>query len=96
MQAIVTKFIGPTNHRDSRYKATCPAGSLILNSDHSLNSEQNHVRVAQALIARLGWFHDETRGDLYGGWFYGATPDGNYTFVCCVDYAKVEPIPNAV
>lgn len=89
MQAIVAKFIGPTNTRGSRYKASCEAGSLTLSADPRLNSEQNHVRVAHALISKLGWFHDLNRGDRYGDWYYGGTPEG-FTFVCCVDYAKVD------
>jgi hypothetical protein len=88
MQAIQTRFLGPTNNRGSRYKATCEAGTLTLESDHRLGSEENHVRVARALITKLGWFHDAARGDTYGEWFYGGTPDG-YTFVCTVKYAKV-------
>lgn len=91
MQAIQTKFLGPTDRRGARYKATCEAGSLTLECDYKLGSEANHVAVAHDLIAKLGWFHDDKRGDRYGDWFYGATPDGSgYTFVCTVDYAKVQ------
>jgi hypothetical protein len=88
MQAIVTKFIGPTNYRGARYKATCEAGTLTLDSDHALGSEANHVRVARALIKRLGWFHDTARGDTYGDWYSGGTKDG-YVFVNTVAYAKM-------
>ena len=88
MQAIKTKFLGPTNSRGSRYKASCEAGSLVLGSDQRLGSEDNHVRVAHALITKLGWFHEPDRGDTYGDWFHGGTPEG-YTFVCAVPYAKV-------
>ena len=94
MQAIRTQFFGPTNHRNSRYKATCPAGTLTLTADDRLDFEQNHVRVARALIARLGWFHDGTRGDTYGDWFHGGMPDGSYVFVCTVEHAKVTPAIN--
>ena len=90
MQAIQTKFLGPTDRRGSRYKATCEAGSLTLEGDQALGSEDNHVRVAHALITKLGWFHETDRGDTYGEWFYGGTP-GGYTFVCAVEYAKVKP-----
>jgi hypothetical protein len=88
MQAIQTKFFGPTNTRGARYKATCEAGSLTLPMDYAINSEDNHVRVASALIAKLGWFHDINRGDTYGAWHYGGTADG-YVFVCAVSYATV-------
>jgi hypothetical protein len=88
MQAITTRFIGPTNSRGARYKATCEAGSITLGCDYALDSEGNHIRAAQSLIARLGWFHDGARGDRYGDWFHGGTP-GGYVFVCAVEYAKV-------
>jgi len=85
MQAIQTRFLGPTNTRGSRYKAVCDAGSLTLESDHSLGSEDNHVRVARALLARLKW----TTAD-YPDWYYGSSPDGKgYTFVCAVGYARI-------
>lgn len=89
MQAISTKFISPTNFRGSRYKASCEAGSLTLDADHSLSSEANHIRVARVLILKLGWFHDASRGDHYGDWHHGGTTTG-YVFVCVVPYTKVE------
>jgi hypothetical protein len=55
MQAIVTKFIGPTNHRGSRIKATAQAGSLTLSWDHALNSDGNHRAAALALVEKLKW-----------------------------------------
>ena len=72
MQAISTKFIGPSNVKGSRYKATNPDGkSVTLSSDHALNSDRNHLRVAVALRDKMGW-----KGELIGG----ATKDG-YAFV---------------
>lgn len=90
MQAITTKFIGASNNRGARYKASCDAGSVTVESDHSLNSEENHIRVARMLITKLEWFHDDSRGDTYGKWFHGGTKNG-YVFVCCVEYAEVKP-----
>jgi hypothetical protein len=60
--------------------------------DYAIGSEENHLRVARALIAKLGGFHSEGRGDNYGDWYHGGTPDG-YVFVCAVSYARVEPTP---
>lgn len=45
--AIVTKFLGPTNNRGSRVKATMPSGkSVTIDWDHALDSEGNHNRAA--------------------------------------------------
>lgn len=45
--AIVTKFLGPTNTRGSRVKATTPSGqSVTIGWDHALDSDANHTRAA--------------------------------------------------
>lgn len=72
MQAILTKFHGPTNVKGSRYSATCQAGRITLGADHTLNSEGNHIAVAQALAVKLRWD---------GKWHGGQLPSGNYCFV---------------
>ena len=92
MTIIETRFLGPTNHRGSRYKATAGngAGSLTVEADHRLGLEENHYHVARLLASKLGWFHDEQRGDHYGRWFGGGT-DRGFTFVCAVDYAELKP-----
>lgn len=61
-QAIQTKYIGPTNRRGSRVKAWANAGSLFLEWDDGLNSDQNHMAAAKALAAKLGW-----KERFYGG-----------------------------
>lgn len=72
-QAIVTKYLGPTNHRGSRVKATAQAGSITVSWDHALSVEDNHKAAARALVTRWGWD---------GDWHGGATPDGGgYVFV---------------
>ena len=91
MQAIYTKFIGPTDFKGSRYKASCDAGSVTLEADDRLDSVDNHVRVARALIQKLGWFHDDSRGDRYGRWFCGGISGGGYAFVCGVEHMEVKP-----
>ena len=73
MQAIVTKFIAPTNTKGSRIKATCQAGSVILHWDHALNPEGNHAAAAEALLAKLEW---------NGNWISGQLPDGSSVWVC--------------
>lgn len=61
MPAILTKFLGPTNTRGSRIKASAHSYvrnapvSLTLGWDHRLNPSLNHLEAAQALAAREGW-----------------------------------------
>lgn len=74
MQAIVTKFIGPTNYLGSRYKAKAAAGSVTVSADYSLGLVGNHTRAAESLARKLGWS---------GKWVGGGNPDDSgFTFVC--------------
>ena len=72
MQAIVTKYLGPTNARGSRIKATCQAESVTIEWDTSLNSERNHIAAAKKLATKLGWD---------GLWLMGYPPNGDGVFV---------------
>lgn len=54
-QAIQTKYLGPTNTKGSRIKATCAAGSLTVSYSHALDIGMNHVRAAAQLQEKLGW-----------------------------------------
>lgn len=55
MQAIQTKFRGPTNYRDSRIIARCDAKRRIYSWDHALGIEENHAAAARMLAQELGW-----------------------------------------
>lgn len=71
-QAITTKYLGPTNARGSRIKASSESGhSVTASYDHALNPVENHARAAIMLCEKLGW-----KGDLVPG----GTKDG-YVFV---------------
>jgi len=82
-QAIVTKYLGPTDYRGSRVKATAQAGSMTVPWDHALDPAENHRAAAFALAKRLGWARDPSwRTDWHGG----ALPnDTGYAFVCAED-----------
>lgn len=99
MQAIVTKYLGPTNSKGSRVKATCEARPRGLsvgwdygagNATGQSDIEANHNRAAVALIRSMGWL---------GTWARGALPSGGY---CYVSLARAEsmgyrtPHPQAV
>lgn len=76
-QAIVTKYLGPTNFKGSRVKATAEAGSVTLSWDDALGIEENHLRAAVALREKFNWHVTSLTADLIGG----ALPGGGYVFV---------------
>lgn len=56
MQAIETRYFGPTNTRGARIKATTASGiSRTVPYDHAENSEGAHWQAAKALAEQLGW-----------------------------------------
>lgn len=83
-QAITTKYLGPSNVRGSRVKASCQAGSLTLDWTHSLNGNENHMAAAQALANRLGWD---------GEWVGGFDRDGRGVFVQRTDQSVMIVYP---
>lgn len=85
MQAIETKYLGPTNSRGSRVKATCEAGSVVIEWDDALDSPENHDNAVRQLIARLDWA-SAARGDWYRGGLKGSR---GYVYVCTYATEKV-------
>lgn len=55
MQAIHTRYLGPTNHRGARIIASCDARRAIVPWDYSLNVSDNHQVAARSLAHDLGW-----------------------------------------
>jgi hypothetical protein len=53
MQAVITKYLGPTNSRGTRIKAISWSGSATVGYDYSLNSGDNHKAAAQAICDNL-------------------------------------------
>ena len=76
MQAILTRFLCPTNSRDARISAQCAAGRVVVPYAHELNCEENHRAAAQALQGKLGWSEDH-----YGKLVTGQLPNGDYCHV---------------
>jgi hypothetical protein len=84
LQAITTKYLGPTNHRCGRIVATCNAGTLPVSYDYDLEVADNHRRVATQLADSLGWLDD--RGTLTYRLVGGVLPHGKgYAFVILVE-----------
>ena len=55
LQAIETKYHGPTNTLGSRVSAKAEAGRIILEWDDSKNSDENHEIAARMLQQKFGW-----------------------------------------
>ena len=70
VQAILTKYIGPSNVRGSRIKATASAGSVTVGYNHALNTEDNHKAAAEALRDKFGWKGDMAQGGLENGYAF--------------------------
>ena len=66
-QAIITKYLGPTNTRGARVVAKCQAGYIIMSWYCDLDVDENHNVAAKALATKLGWV---------GRWVGGGLPTG--------------------
>jgi hypothetical protein len=74
MQAIETKYLGPTNHKGARIVAKCDAGRVVVSYDHALGIYGNHEAAAKALLRKLEWT---------GRWVGGGVA-GGFVFVCAL------------
>jgi len=79
MQAIQTKYMGPTNTTGSRIKATCATGSVTIDYPHELSGMDCHAKAAYALLAKMHWDYKLVGGQL---------ADQSYAFV------MVDPLSN--
>lgn len=80
MQAIVTKYFGPSNRRGSRVKATCSGGSLFFGYEPAMNVANNHKAACAALVAKMGWV--EAEGEYFRGtWHDAGLPNGDMVHV---------------
>ena len=87
MQAITTKYLGPTDARGSRIVARCQAKRLTVPWDHALDVEANHRAAGRALVRLMGW-----HAPIYSvEWHMGALPDGSgYVLVATLDALRGE------
>lgn len=79
MQAILTKYIGPTNSRGARIHARIKNNfsnkfeTITLSYDHGRSERDNHAAAAMALARRIM--------DAGNNWTCGELPNGGYAFV---------------
>nr|WP_316651557.1 hypothetical protein [uncultured Gellertiella sp.] len=66
LQAIVTKYHGPTSTKAGRIIATAYAGRIIHEYDPRLRQEGNHDAACIKLAEKMGW---------KAVWFRGGMPD---------------------
>ena len=76
MQAITTKYHGPSNVRGSRIIARASAGSVTMGYRHELNLEENHIAAAELLREKMGWV-----GPGYGALLSGCDHNEDYVHV---------------
>ena len=81
MKAITTKFIGATNYRGSRIKATAEGGhSLTISYPHEANQGADaHAVAALALCRRLGWDGELIAGGTAAGYVFVFASGDRYT-----------------
>jgi hypothetical protein len=74
MQAIRTKYYGPTNFRGGRIQTKANAGAIFMSYDHALGVEGNHQAACELLKRKLGWIAEggATYQPMVGGEFDGA------------------------
>lgn len=68
---IKTKYLGPTNFKGARIKASCGTRSKTIPFDYSVSASERHEQAARLLAAELGW--KAMVGD--------ESPKGGYVFV---------------
>lgn len=81
---VKTTFHGPTNYRGSRVSAermdSKPSNGkrerITIDWDHELDSPENHLAAARALLAKNGWTDEHTIVG-WGSWERGSV------FLCC-------------
>jgi hypothetical protein len=79
MQAIPTRYYGPTNFKGSCIRAKCEATSIRMSYDHSVNIEENHKKACTLLMQKMGWHRSMVGGVFNGDWYW-------------VFFSKVAPI----
>jgi len=74
---ITVKYLGPTNHRGSRYKATIDQGAdfkhqATVGYDYSLDSDGNAAKAVEALVAKA----DLNEYGVWSSFIMAYGPDG--------------------
>ena len=99
MQAIITKYLGPTNVRGSRIKASCDRGSITIGWPYE-GPEESHVAAAQALVDKFVAEDAAKYGEHVNPWSRpracGSIPSGEYVHVFVLSNGTRETLLNLV
>lgn len=86
-QAILTKYLAPTNTRGARIKASCERGSITVSYPYEMRNSDSHVEAAKKLVEKF-CREDEAKNiwpTCRNPWAFpfasGQLPDGNYVHV---------------
>lgn len=83
MQAIQTKYHGPTDRSGSRITARCDAGRIVMPYDHALDIDGNHRKAARRLLRKLGWDKPTHGGEKTPRMASGTLVDGSQVHTFC-------------
>ena len=78
MQAIETKFLGPTNTKGARIKASVYAKSITVPYAYE-GIDASHDEAARVLIHKLGW---------WGVWARGGKTNGTGNVYVCISRSR--------
>lgn len=85
MQAIVTKYLRPTDRRGWRIKAYCERGSLTIGYPHELYGDGPHIHAANLLCEKFDKEDSVKYGSNHKSWSKpkacGQMPNGDYAHV---------------
>jgi hypothetical protein len=75
MKAITTKYIGPTNYRGSRIKASDEDhNSITIPYPHELSGEEVYRKAAVALCVKMKWSTNLVAGGTKDGYVFCFAP----------------------
>ena len=89
MQAIRTRYYGPTNTRGSRIVAKCEAGTFTMPFDYSLGIEANHAKAARLMLEKLGWSASVYQSGVFDHDYYWVRRD-TWAPAVSIDDAQLE------
>jgi hypothetical protein len=85
MQAIITKYIGPTNSRGARIKAECGRGKIFFSYPYELSGDACHRAAVDALTDKFAKedseFVPKDRNPWKADYVTGQIPSGEYVHV---------------